>query len=304
VQRQAAPSIGSAAVTINDTAPTNDRWNLALIEIPAAATAPAGDTTAPTTTVTAPAAAATLSGTVALAADATDDVGVSSVQFQVDGVDVGAADTSAPYAAQWDTTTVGNGPHAVRAVARDSAGNAGTSAAVTVTVNNTSGSGTFNPGNPAGTATVPAGMGLEDVSRPDHVVGDGTPAGCTSAAVVSAVAAGGVITFNCGPDPMTITLTQTLKAQNSTQKLVIDGGGKVTLSGGNANRILVAGRVGTVEIVGRGRVLGQHSDRRAAPVRTVGGAGVPDEQRTDHLESSAEGEDGAAAVGSLVRVAR
>lgn len=238
VQRQAAPSTGSAAVTINDTAPTNDRWNLALIEVPAAATAPAGDTTAPTTTVTAPAAAATVSGTVALAANATDDVGVSSVQFQIDGVDVGAPDTGAPYAAQWDTTTVGNGPHAVRAVARDTAGNAGTSAAVTVAVNNTSGSGTFNPGNPAGTATVPAGMGLEDVSRPDHVVGDGTPAGCTSAAVVSAVAAGGVITFNCGPNPMTITLTQTLKVQNSTQKLVIDGGGKVTLSGGNANRIL------------------------------------------------------------------
>lgn len=96
----------------------------------------------------------------------------------------------------------------------------------------------FNPGNPTGSAVVPPGMGLEDVSQPDRVIGTGTPASCTSAAVLSAVTAGGVITFNCGPDPVTITLTQTAKVRNSTRKLVIDGGGKVTLSGGNSNRIL------------------------------------------------------------------
>jgi hypothetical protein len=96
----------------------------------------------------------------------------------------------------------------------------------------------FQPGNPDGTATVPAGMGLEDVSRPDQVVGTGTPASCTSAAVVAAVAAGGVVTFNCGSAPVTITLAQTLKVRNSTQKLVVDGGGLVTLSGGDARRIL------------------------------------------------------------------
>ena len=76
----------------------------------------------------------------------------------------------------------------------------------------------FNPGNPTGSAPVPTGMGLEDVSQPDHVIGDGTAASCTSAAVLSAVTAGGVITFNCGPNPMTITLTQTAKVRNSTQK--------------------------------------------------------------------------------------
>jgi hypothetical protein len=85
---------------------------------------------------------------------------------------------------------------------------------------------------------VPAGLGLEDVSTPDRVVGTGTPVSCTSAAVVAAVTAGGVITFNCGTDPLTITLTETLKVRNSTRKVVIDGGGKVTLSGGNARRIL------------------------------------------------------------------
>jgi hypothetical protein len=94
-------------------------------------------------------------------------------------------------------------------------------------------------GNPAGKCAVPAGAGLEDVSSPRTVVGTGTPASCTSAAFVSAVAKGGVITFNCGPDPVTITLTQTAKIVNDTgPKIVIDGGGKVTLSGGGQRRIL------------------------------------------------------------------
>jgi hypothetical protein len=97
---------------------------------------------------------------------------------------------------------------------------------------------TFNPGNPNGTEPIPAGMGLEDVSTPDHVVGTGTPASCTGASFLSAVTAGGIITFNCGPDPLTITLTQTAKVRNSTPKLVIDGGGKITLSGGGTVRIL------------------------------------------------------------------
>jgi hypothetical protein len=96
----------------------------------------------------------------------------------------------------------------------------------------------FNPGNPNGNAPVPTGMGLENVSQPNHVIGNGTPATCTSAAVLSAVTAGGIITFNCGPDPITITLTATAKVRNSTPKLVIDGGGKVTLSGGGTKRIL------------------------------------------------------------------
>lgn len=94
-------------------------------------------------------------------------------------------------------------------------------------------------GNPDGTATVPAEADVESVASPDHVIGDGTPASCTSARVVSAVAQGGVITFDCGPDPITITLTETAKIFNDTgPKIVIDGGGKVTLSGGGKRRIL------------------------------------------------------------------
>jgi hypothetical protein len=56
---------------------------------------------------------------------------------------------------------------------------------------------------------------------------------------VAAVAAGGVITFDCGPDPVTITLTKTAKVVNNKgPKIVIDGGGKVTLSGGDRVQIL------------------------------------------------------------------
>lgn len=94
-------------------------------------------------------------------------------------------------------------------------------------------------GNPDGHCMVPAAAQAEDVSSPTNVVGDGTPASCTSAAVVAAVAKGGIITFSCGPDPIVIKLTETAKIVNNTgPKIVIDGGGKVTLSGGGAVRIL------------------------------------------------------------------
>lgn len=94
-------------------------------------------------------------------------------------------------------------------------------------------------GNPDGKCDVPAEAQPEDTSSPTTVVGDGTPESCTSEAVVAAVAKGGIITFDCGPDPITITLTETAKIFNDKgPKIVIDGGGKVTLSGGGKVRIL------------------------------------------------------------------
>lgn len=69
-------------------------------------------------------------------------------------------------------------------------------------------------------------------------VGRGTPQSCTSAAVVAAVARGGVVTFDCGPDPVVIRMRQTAKVRNANPSLVLDGGGRVTLSGGGVRRIL------------------------------------------------------------------
>jgi hypothetical protein len=94
-------------------------------------------------------------------------------------------------------------------------------------------------GNPNGHAPIPPEAAAEDVSSPTTVVGTGTPASCTGDAFVAAVANGGIITFNCGPNPTTITLTSTAKVFNDKgTKLVIDGGNKVTLSGGGTTRIL------------------------------------------------------------------
>jgi hypothetical protein len=90
-----------------------------------------------------------------------------------------------------------------------------------------------------GHAAIPIEGQAEDVSSPTTVIGTGTPAGCTGDAFVHAVAMGGIITFDCGPDPVTIVLTSTAKVFNDKgTKLVIDGGNKVTLSGGGRTRIL------------------------------------------------------------------
>ncbi len=85
---------------------------------------------------------------------------------------------------------------------------------------------------------MPVGGQLKSVSQPTTVVGTGTPASCTSAAVVAAVANGGVVTFNCGADPVTINMAATARVFNNKPDLVLDGGGRVTLSGGGARRIL------------------------------------------------------------------
>jgi hypothetical protein len=86
---------------------------------------------------------------------------------------------------------------------------------------------------------VPAQAQPVDTSHPSRVVGTGTATSCTSEAVVAAVAAGGIITFSCGPDPVTITMKATAKVRNANgPQVVLDGGGMVTLSGGGQRRIL------------------------------------------------------------------
>ena len=93
-------------------------------------------------------------------------------------------------------------------------------------------------GNPDGHASVPRVGAAVNTSHPDHVIGTGSPAGCTSAAVVRAVAQGGIITFDCGTAPVTITMTATARVRNTSHQVVLDGGGLVTLSGGGRRQIL------------------------------------------------------------------
>jgi hypothetical protein len=94
------------------------------------------DTTAPTVSVTSPAAGQTVSGTVTLTANAADNVGVAGVRFQVDYTDVGSEDTAAPYSVSWNSASLANGAHNVRAVARDAAGNQTVTGILNFTVSN------------------------------------------------------------------------------------------------------------------------------------------------------------------------
>jgi hypothetical protein len=97
----------------------------------------ATDTTPPTVSIASPASGVTVSGTsVAVSANASDNVGVAGVQFKLDGVNLSAEDTASPYSITWDTSAVSNGTHALTAVARDAAGLTTTSTSVSVTVNN------------------------------------------------------------------------------------------------------------------------------------------------------------------------
>jgi hypothetical protein len=94
-------------------------------------------------------------------------------------------------------------------------------------------------GTVEGLCNVPVAAQAIDSTLPDQVVGDGTPESCTSAAVVEAVAAGGVIAFDCGPDPVIIRMMETAQVFNDTgPEIVLDGSGLVTLSGDSQRRIL------------------------------------------------------------------
>ena len=97
---------------------------------------PAADTTPPTVSLTTPVDGSTVTGTVNINATASDNVAVASVQFRLDGANLGPVDTASPYSYAWNTTTAANGSHTLSAIATDTSGNTTTAATVTVTVNN------------------------------------------------------------------------------------------------------------------------------------------------------------------------
>jgi hypothetical protein len=94
------------------------------------------DTVAPVVALSNLVSGSTVSGSVAVTATATDNVGVSKVEFYVNNV-LKATDTASPYTFNWDTSTSANGSYTLTAKAYDAASNV-SSAAVTVTVNNAS----------------------------------------------------------------------------------------------------------------------------------------------------------------------
>ncbi|MFW5877248.1 MAG: hypothetical protein ACOCXM_10970 [Myxococcota bacterium] len=147
-------------------------------------------------------------------------------------------------------------------------------------------------GNPTGGCAVPNEARAEDTSNPDTVVGNGTPQSCTGDAFVQAVAQGGVITFDCGPDPVVVTLDQTAKIFNDTgPKTVIDGGGKVTLSGGGRVRILYMNTCDPAQ-----RWTTPHCQNQDHPQLTV--------QNLTFVDGNAKGEDPAGGGAIFVRGGR
>lgn len=125
------------------------------------------DTTAPAVSITSPTANSTVHGTQALGATATDNTAVSRVDFLVDGVTVGSA-TTAPYSANWNSTSVANGNHTIRARATDPNGNVGTSADVSFAVLNDSTPPTVTLTAPGAGATV-AGSVTVTATATDNV---------------------------------------------------------------------------------------------------------------------------------------
>ena len=119
-----------------------------------------GDTTPPTVS----ASEAGSSGTITLSAIATDDVGVSKVEFWVDGALKGSSSTL-PYSLAFDSRTLPNGTHSLIAKAFDAAGNTATSTAVSFSIANanttlteTSANGSIATANAVGAATTISGL--------------------------------------------------------------------------------------------------------------------------------------------------
>ena len=169
VQRILTPTpVSPTSVTINDTAPAADRFNLFIVEIKPSTTT---DPTPPTVSMTAPANGATVSGSnVTVSATASDNVAVAGVQFKLDGNDLGAEVTTSPYSLSWNTTSVANGSHSLTAVARDTSSNTATATAVTVTVNNVDGTApTVAMTAPANGATVSGASVAVSATAADNV---------------------------------------------------------------------------------------------------------------------------------------
>ncbi len=127
---------GNGTLTIDDVSVTGP-----------AGTTPTPDTTAPTVAISSPTSGTTVSGTVAVTANANDASGVANVALLIDGTVVGSPDTTAPYSFSWNSASVANGSHTISARATDTAGNVATSPVITVTVNNAT------PPPPTGTST-------------------------------------------------------------------------------------------------------------------------------------------------------
>jgi hypothetical protein len=134
--------------------PSSGSWDLGVYKYGSTSSGGSSDdTTPPAVSITAPADGATISGITTIKCTASDNVKVASVQFEIDGNDLGVADTVAPYTRALITKNYSNGSHTLKAIAKDRAGNQTASATTTVNISN--GSGGSGPSTVSVTATTP-----------------------------------------------------------------------------------------------------------------------------------------------------
>lgn len=144
------------------------------------------DSVAPVVSLLEPVDQSTVSGAVPISADASDDVGVSSVQFRIDGVNQGPAQTTPPYGLTWSSAAVPNGSHSIAASARDAAGNTAVATVVVVV------------SNPVPPVSVPNVIGLSQSAATSALTNAGLSAGAIGSAPNESVPVGVVLTQSPG----------------------------------------------------------------------------------------------------------
>jgi hypothetical protein len=152
--------------------------------------------------------------------------------------DAGAAGSGVAGAGMAGASTGGTGASSAGASSAG-ASSAGASSAGASSAGASSAGATSHAGNPDGScsAGIPTLGKPANIANPTTVVGTGTAASCTFSVLKTAVSAGGVISFNCGAAPVTISVTATLNLPTN-KNTVIDGGNLITLDGGSAVEIL------------------------------------------------------------------
>ena len=193
------------------------------------------DTQAPSVAITSPGASTTVGGLVSVNLNASDNVGVTRVDLQVNGSAV-ASDTGAPFAFSWDSTKVANGMATLTATAYDAAGNKTTSAGLSVNVSNVATTTTtitaadttaplVTISNPANGSTVSGTVGI-NVSVSD----DRGAAGVTQTLYINGIkvasATGGLLSYSWNtrkksPGSYTILAVARDAAGNSASRAVM-----------------------------------------------------------------------------------